>query len=85
MKLAYLTGILPIKKYKGESALNNIDEYSAVAKMIDEVHRANTSILEYNSENALSCVITLADYNAVNEYTIIQEQPTGKGYADKSE
>lgn len=57
-------------------------EADAVAKCVDEVHLANTSILEYNNENALSCVITLAYYNAVNEYTLIREFPTGKGYAD---
>ena len=53
-----------------------------VAEGIDKVHRENTSILQYNNENALSCVITLAYYNAVNEYTLIREMPSGKGYAD---
>lgn len=53
-----------------------------VAEGIDKVHRENTSILQYNNENALSCVVTLAYYNAVNEYTLIREMPTGKGYAD---
>lgn len=57
-------------------------EAEAVAQGIDEVHMANTSILEYNNENALSCVITLAYYHAVNEYTLIREFPTGRGYAD---
>lgn len=54
----------------------------AVAKGVDEVHMSNTSILNYNDENALSCVITLAYFNAVNEYTLIREMPSGKGYAD---
>lgn len=54
----------------------------AVAQGIDQVHEANTSILNYNNENALSCVISLAYYNAINEYTIVRELPTGKGYAD---
>ena len=54
----------------------------AVAKGITEVHETNTSILEYNDENSLSCVVTLAYYNAVNEYTLIREMPVGKGYAD---
>ncbi len=54
----------------------------AVSKGIREVHMSNTSILTYNDENALSCVITLAYYNAVNDYTLIREMPTGKGYAD---
>lgn len=54
----------------------------AVARGIEQAHMANTSILSYNNENALSCVITLAYYNAVNEYTLIREMPAGKGYAD---
>ena len=54
----------------------------AVANAIDKVHMENTSILQYNDENALSCVISLAYYNAINEYTLIREMPTGKGYAD---
>ncbi len=54
----------------------------AVAEMIDEVHRENTSILTYNNENDLSCVISLAYYNAVKEYTRVREFPAGKGFAD---
>ena len=57
-------------------------EEARVAAGIDEVHEANTSIFAYNDENALSCVITLAYYHAVNEYTLIREMPAGKGYAD---
>ena len=30
----------------------------------------------------MSCVITLAYYKAVNDYVLIRELPTGKGYAD---
>ena len=59
----------------------NKDE-NAVAKGIDEIYMANTSILEYNDENPLSCVITLAYYHAVSEYTLIRELPSGKGFAD---
>jgi hypothetical protein len=54
----------------------------AVAAGIDAVHMANTSILNYNDENALACVITLAYYNAANKYTLHREMPAGKGYAD---
>lgn len=53
-----------------------------VARRIDEVHMQNISILSYNDENSLSCVISLAYYNAINEYTLIRELPAGKGYAD---
>jgi len=53
-----------------------------VAKGIEQVHAENTSILAYNDENALSCVISLALYSAKDYYTTIRELPTGKGYAD---
>ena len=54
----------------------------AVAKGIEEVHEANTSILAYNNELALSCVITIAYYVARKDYTMIRELPAGKGFAD---
>lgn len=54
----------------------------AVAKGISDVHKSNTSILAYNDENAMGCVITLAYYSAVNDYTLVREMPAGKGYAD---
>lgn len=54
----------------------------AVAMGIEQSHMANAPILKYNDENSLRCVIKLAYYNAINEYTIIDEMPAGKGYAD---
>jgi len=53
-----------------------------VAESIGKVHEQNTSILAYNDENSLSCVLSLALYTANKYYTIIRELPTGKGYAD---
>jgi hypothetical protein len=53
-----------------------------VADYISYTHMENTSILKYNDENSLSCVITLAYYNAMNYYTIIREMPSGLGFAD---
>lgn len=53
-----------------------------VASIIENVHEENTSILNYNDENALSCVISLAYYYARNEYTQIRELPSGSGFAD---
>ena len=35
-----------------------------VAQELDNIHTENTSILSYNDENSLSCVITLAYYSA---------------------
>ena len=57
------------------------DEH-AVAKAIDRVHMDTTSILNYNDENALSYVISLAYYSARKDYFLIRELPSGKGYAD---
>lgn len=53
-----------------------------VAGILDAVHSENTSILAYNDENSLSCVISLAYYSAIKTYTKIRELPTGKGFAD---
>lgn len=53
-----------------------------VAKGIEKVHMEQISVLSYNDENSLSCVISLAYYNAINEYTLVREMPAGKGYAD---
>ena len=134
--LAYMTGILPIKKYGEHSALNMFDEYSmtnqrelaeftgfteqevqkefinciedggwepvmdairkseellnatisgdedTVARIIEHVHQENTSILAYNDENSLACVISLAYYSAKKNYVIYRELVGGKGFAD---
>ena len=53
-----------------------------VAKAIDKVHEENSSILNYNNENALSCTISIAYYSARKDYEIIRELPSGKGFAD---
>ena len=53
-----------------------------VAELIDKAHSDNTSILKYNDENSLTCVISLAYYSARKTYTIERELPAGKGYAD---
>ena len=52
-----------------------------VARSIERAHN-ETSIIRYNDENALSCVISLAYYNARQYYNIVREMPAGKGFAD---
>lgn len=54
----------------------------AVAKGIDEVHMNTISILQYNNENSLSCVISLVYYSARKDYIMYRELPAGKGFAD---
>lgn len=58
-----------------------LDE-DTVAKGIDEVHMNTISVLQYNNENSLSCVISLAYYSARKDYIIYRELPAGKGFAD---
>lgn len=53
-----------------------------VAKTLDEAHRENTSILNYNDENSLSAVISYAYMYARTSYLVIREMPSGNGYAD---
>lgn len=79
------------KKWKIAESLDNSkkllqytlagDELS-VAKGIEKVHEEETSILSYNDENSLSCVISIAYYAAKNDYIFHRELPTGKGFAD---
>ncbi|MCD7981093.1 MAG: ATP-binding protein [Clostridiales bacterium] len=55
---------------------------AAVETALERIHDLNVSVLRYNDENSLSCAITLAYYTARNDYTIIRELPSGKGFAD---
>ena len=53
-----------------------------VAEIIELAHETYTSVLTYNDENSLSCVLTMAYFTAPAYYDIIREHPAGKGYAD---
>ena len=63
-----------------EATLNSDTE--TVAALVERSHSENTSILQYNDENSLACVISLAYYTAQNKYIMHRELPTGKGFAD---
>ena len=54
----------------------------AVAKGVEAVHDDNISIFSYNTENSLSCVVSLAYYYARNKYVVHRELASGKGFAD---
>lgn len=54
----------------------------AVARGIELAHDSNTSILSYNDENSMACVLSIAYYHAMNDYIIHRELATGKGFAD---
>ena len=54
----------------------------AVARGVEAAHDENTSILSYNNENSLACVLSIAYFYARNDYVIHRELASGKGFAD---
>ena len=71
---------LQLSKQLLESTILGDEE--AVAAALESAHDENTSILSYNNENSLACVISLAYFSARNDYKIHREMPSGKGFAD---
>ena len=71
-----------IKNSKSLLAATISGNGQAVAKGISQAHDEHTSILSYNDENSLACVLSVAYIWARNEYIIHREYATGKGYAD---
>ena len=65
-----------------EATINKNEE--KVAEMIEKIHDDNSSIIKYNNETSLSCIISLAYYSAKKDYITHRELPTGKGFADIS-
>ena len=53
-----------------------------VAELVELAHDTYTSVLKYNDENSLSCVLTMAYFTAPAYYNIFREMPAGKGFAD---
>ena len=53
-----------------------------VAQLVSDSHSENTSILQYNDENSLACVLSIAYYSARKDYILHRELATGKGFAD---
>ena len=71
--------------FRTNKLLENIySENSAeVARLFDEAHQENTSILKYNDENSLACVIALSlQLSTTDTYSVFRELPSGKGFAD---
>jgi len=53
-----------------------------MAEIIQYTHDIYTSIIKYNDENSLSCIITIAYISAIENYHIVREMPAGIGFAD---
>ena len=53
-----------------------------VEEILHDIHNSEIPILQYNDENSLSCVLTLAYLSARDIYRVERDEKTGKGYAD---
>ena len=53
-----------------------------VSEILGEVHNENSSVIQYNDENSLSCVPALAYYSAQDSYAVYRELQGGEGFAD---
>lgn len=54
-----------------------------VSEMIRTAHSENVSLIQYNDENSLACVLSLAYYSAQDTYAIYRELQGGEGLADQ--
>ncbi len=57
-------------------------DIKVVEEILHDIHNSEIPILQYNDENSLSCVLTLAYLSARDTYRVEREEKTGKGYAD---
>ena len=64
-----------------EAVLDN--ETEAVSEILEKIHNQYTSVIEYNDENSLSSVLTIAFLGTLDYYfKPVRELPTGRGFAD---
>ncbi|MGL5330394.1 MAG: PD-(D/E)XK nuclease domain-containing protein, partial [Peptostreptococcaceae bacterium] len=71
-----------IKKSKDMLKATINEDTSKVEEILHSMHNSEIPILQYNDENSLSCVLTLAYLSARDTYRVEREEKTGKGYAD---
>ena len=56
----------------------------AVAEEIEKIHNEHVSVIQYNNENSLSSVLTIAYLSAMQYYfKPIREFPTGRGLPER--
>ena len=55
---------------------------ATVARMVQDAHIDNASLIKYSDENSMSCVLSIAYYYAHGDYIFHREYQTGTGFAD---
>ena len=81
-KCSWPEAIKPYQRSKKFIDAIHAEDSATVARMVEETHQYMTSVLNYNNENALACVVSVLCFYAENLYHVIREFPTGKGFAD---
>jgi hypothetical protein len=76
----YVSKIIESSKKMLKATVNR--DTKTVEEILHDIHNSEMPILQYNDENSLSCVLTLAYLSARDTYRIEREEKTGKGYAD---
>lgn len=76
----YVSEIIKNSRKMLKATLNKDAE--TLTKILHDIHNSEIPILQYNDENSLSCVVTLAYLSARDTYRVEREEKTGKGYAD---
>ena len=83
VKVANWTHVVDALKQSKQLLRATLDgDCEAVARGIDLAHDEHTSILSYNNENSLACVLAIAYFYARNDYVVHRELASGKGFAD---
>ena len=76
----YVSEIIESSRKMLKATVNKDTE--TVEAILHDIHNSEIPILQYNDENSLSCVLTLAYLSARDTYRVEREEKTGKGYAD---
>ena len=76
----YVSEIIKNSRKMLESTLKY--DTDTIVNILHDIHNSEIPILQYNDENSLSCVVTLAYLSARDTYRIEREEKCEKGYAD---
>ena len=76
----YVSNIIEKSRNMLKATVNRDTE--TIENILHDIHNSEIPILQYNDENSLSCVLTLAYLSARDTYRVEREEKSGKGYAD---
>lgn len=76
----YVSEIVENSKKMLKATVNG--DIEIMAEILHDVHNSEIPILQYNDENSLACVVTLAYLSERDTYRIEREEKSGKGFVD---